>query len=116
MPRMPMPASKQADPVLNLEYYQHLFSYLMHRYSDRLRDAALVEPATFRRAFFRNRFVVGQRLARDPAWDLLFPYLQAVEDQLARVLRRHSAAYWWHIYRRTAPELHPEHSGKTDAV
>ena len=35
---------------------------------------------------------------------LLLQYLHTVEQELARILEKHSVAYWLHLYRRLAPE------------
>ncbi|TXI83078.1 MAG: hypothetical protein E6Q40_11615 [Cupriavidus sp.] len=113
---MPLRRSNELAPTVAPEYYQHLFAYLMQRHHDRLEKALLVEPLEIRKKYLRRHFTTGEIVPHDKAWDILHGYLENVESALARILLRHSTAYWWHIYRRTAPELHPGHIGKTDAV
>lgn len=116
MPRMPTSTSNRPSQSYLVEYYQHIYHYLSTKYESQIERAILVEPIEFRRKSFKKKFVSGQRLPRDTAWEALFPYLQELEDEMTRILRRHSPGYWWHIYRRIAPTLHPKHVGKTDAV
>jgi hypothetical protein len=103
------------SPLLSLEYYQPIFSYLGEVYGDRIQRALHVKPVELRRKHFLNQLPTGEVLSKEAAWQPCRSYLGIIEENIATILRRHSIFFWIHLYRRIGVQLSPKHEDKTDA-
>lgn len=95
-------------------YYQPAFLTLTDLYHREVNRALLAKPVEFRKKFLRDRLPVGQKLSAELAWPIFREYLDAIENEMASVLRRHSVFFWLHLYRRTGIALSPGHEVGAD--
>ncbi|QGZ93526.1 hypothetical protein [Terricaulis silvestris] len=97
-------------------YYTGVFHWLIARHRDEI-GRRLTEPAVKLRAdLLAPRFAGAGVLPGPEAWEILWDYLNAVENKLAALIRRRSPAYWFHLYRRIRPTLSEVHDSKRDAT
>ena len=95
-------------------YYQPAFLTLTELYHREVNRSLLAKPAEFRKKFLGDRLPIGQQLSAELAWPIFREYLDAIENQMASVLRRHSVFFWLHLYRRTGIALSPGHEVGAD--
>jgi hypothetical protein len=104
----------QATP--HLDFYQPLFHYLHDKHEAQLSRVLLQVPLELRLKHLAPRFDERERIPHEEAWELLYLYLDVIEKEIFLIVKRHSIAYWYYLYRRIAPFLSPNHDGKTDRV
>jgi hypothetical protein len=95
-------------------YYQPAFLTLTELYGKEINGALLGKPVEFRRQFLVARLPIGQQLSSERAWPVFREYLDALEGEMALILRRHSVFFWLHLYRRTGIALSPGHEVGVD--
>ena len=119
MPLMPAPPRKTGSsrplPVPN-DYHSYAFKYLFDQYPDQIRSALIDTGLEFRRRNLRRRVRNARPKDHFESWDLLRPYLDDLEKEIESASKRHSRAYWFHLYRRLAPVLSEFHDGKVDPL
>lgn len=119
MPLMPFPLGSKGEPrpvPMPNDYHSFAFQYLLNEYPDQIRSALIQTGLDFRRDHLRQRMRREQPSDHFQSWDLLRPYLDELEGAISQIVRRHSRAYWFHLYRRMAPVLSSDHDGKTDPL
>jgi hypothetical protein len=100
-------------PALMLEYYEPTLNRL-HSTKGAEIEAALLQAALCIRSQYFKTYSVGVVLSGLAGHKVLRGYLGTVEAELARILGKHTVAFWIHLYRRIAPRLHGGHGDKTD--
>jgi hypothetical protein len=108
-------AGDTSAPLLMMEFYhQHVFRHLLETYRERLGATQIDRPLELRKRAFLSKVAPGREYPQQDAWDLCRAYLEAIEAEIAAVLRRHSLFFWVHLYRRIGVLLPPGLGDKTD--
>lgn len=95
-------------------YYTETFADLIAAHGAEI-DRRLIEvPLALRAGCLAPLIAAPARPDPETLWEILRAYLDRIEMAMADVTRRHSPAYWLHLYRRIAPVLSSRHTGKRD--
>jgi hypothetical protein len=97
-------------------YYTSVFRHFTAKLPDRIRACLIDEPKAFRHRWLLPNLPDRQYLSVDEGWTIQREYLDRVEGAMGELAKRHSPAYWLHIYRRIGVNLSGEHPNKTDAM
>lgn len=108
------PIGEVSPQFANQFYHQPIFYHFGNIYKGRIREALHEKPVAFHRKEFLPHLSPGREYRGEEGWNICRTYLDAIENQMAQVLRRHSVFFWIHLYRRIGVELSPEHGGKID--
>lgn len=103
-----------SPPIIPLFYHTHAFPFLIHQYVDEINRRLIDVPRSLRDAHLADPFEKLGEASGDAPWQVLRNYLDKLEDEIAKIVRRHSPGFWFHLYRRLRPMLSDRHHGKTD--
>ncbi|QLE91395.1 hypothetical protein [Pseudoalteromonas sp. Scap06] len=96
----------KATKVLALpEYYQLVFSEIHDIYRDEIYQKYVLDSQSFRRdAICKYKYLI---IGKDhyQQYEVLQNILCVLEEEMGRVIKRHSVFFWLHLYRRIAPCL-----------
>jgi hypothetical protein len=98
-----------------IDYHQPIFSWLIHTYSSRLRANQLERPLQLRKTAFFEKISRNSLIEGEEAWKICYSYAERLEQELSTILRRHSAFFWMHQFRRIGVDLLDDIGPKTDA-
>lgn len=112
---LPVSAPFQA-PVIARFYYSETFEHLIRSNAREIQRRLIDLPLAFRSRQLAPVFIGVEHPGPDMVWVLLRAYLDKIEARIAEIAAHHSPAYWFHLYRRIAPMLSPNHVGKRDAT
>src|SRR6266571_4993479 len=91
--------ANESQPPLILEYYQPIF-YLLNE-AIRRSSYSIAAPHPIRHSYWK--VVPRGEYSSDRARGVINPYRNLLEAELAKILAKHSLAYWLHIHRRLSP-------------
>jgi hypothetical protein len=108
------PGSRPSAEAAILYYHQPIFYHFLRVLDGRIKQALHKTPIDFRRKQFLPLLSSHLEYTGEEGWNLCYVYLEAIENQIARVLRKRSIFFWIHLYRRIGVELSPQHGSKID--
>jgi hypothetical protein len=107
---------KKDETVVSLPYHQLAFAILHEKYHDEISYGLTQKYSALRRNLVLKEFSPTEVIDPAKAWSFAKNALDIIENEMAQIVKRRSAAYWLHIYRRIGVFLSPEHENKTDSV
>ncbi|MBW3531894.1 hypothetical protein [Shewanella sp. NKUCC06_TVS] len=87
------------------EYYQLVFSEIHDNHRDKIYQKYVLDSQSFRRdAICKSKdLIIGKDHYQQ--YEVLQNILCELEEEMGRVIKRHSVFFWLHLYRRIAPCL-----------
>lgn len=106
--------SKSTNEIVIPEYYQLVWAKIHEDFYEEIYSKYVVNPKAFRRStVFRLREIFTKEDSSNQ-YQALMDILNNIEIELESTIKRHSAFFWIHIYRRIAPSLHEDLGNNTD--
>ncbi|WLI77276.1 hypothetical protein Q5705_01555 [Kosakonia sp. H02] len=110
-------AKSNTNPIQTLpEYYSVTFLHVTETHVENMQKetnqarAALISP--YQEKIKRDQDTL---LTGDEAWDTLHPLMEIIEEKIKDIISKHSLFFWFHLYRRVAPQSIAEEYEKSDA-
>lgn len=97
--------------AVTIEYYQPAFALIYRDCSKLLRNVISSGREELIRSILRRRL---GRYSQRVTWDRLYPVLEDIEAEIAKLLRTRSIVFWLHLYRRIGIALMDEGGASAD--
>lgn len=96
-------------------YHSATFFRLTGELHSQIEEALVEKPRSFVKTQLAP-FGSNTVLTPENSWPILHSLLESIENQMATIIRAHSAFWWLHLYRRIGVYLSKKHEGKTDSA